>query len=299
MPQGGYRWWYFDALSDDGKYGLSVIAFVGSVFSPYYARARRKGLGNPENHCAVNVALYGPQRRWAMTERGLRDVMRDPAQFVCGPSSLRVDGDVITIAINERCMPLPFAVRGELRMTLRTCYDSPVSLDEKGLHQWRAVAPHGRIDVELSAPEQRWSGYCYHDMNWGAEPIEKAFMDWTWSRLHDANGAVVFYDARRRDNSRKAFAMGFAGGEVREVSLPPPHALKRGFWGMAQDVRSETTPVVLAKLEDAPFYTRNHVRISHDGKPYDAFQESLSVSKFDTRLVQLMLPFRMPRWSLS
>ena len=43
IPDGGYRWWYFDALSDDGTHGLSIIAFVGSVFSPYYARARRKG----------------------------------------------------------------------------------------------------------------------------------------------------------------------------------------------------------------------------------------------------------------
>ena len=269
---------------------------MGSVFSPYYARARRKGLGRPENHCAVNVALYGPQKRWAMTERGQRDVQRDARQFVCGPSSLRVDGDVVTISINERCMPIPRSVSGVVRVTLKTCYDAPVSLDETGLHQWRAVAPHARVEVELSAPKQSWQGNCYHDMNWGAEPIEKAFKDWTWSRLHDENGAVVFYDARRKDDSRNAFAMGFAGGEVKNVSLPPPHALKRGFWGMAQDVRSETLPVIVTTLEDAPFYTRNHVRISHEGKAYDAFQESLSVSKFDTRVVQMMLPFRMPRW---
>ncbi len=296
MPDGGYRWWYFDALSADGQHGLSIIAFVGSVFSPYYARARRRGSGNPENHCAVNVALYGLKRRWAMTERGMRDVKRDARQFECGPSALRVDGDVVTITINERCMPVPRAVSGVVKVTLKTCYDQAVALDEKGLHQWRAVAPHARIDVALNAPEQHWQGNAYHDMNWGAEPIENAFKDWTWSRLHDENGAVVFYDARRKDDSRKAFAMGFAGGAVSEVALPPKHALKRGFWGMAQDVRSETTPAIISKLEDAPFYTRNHVRIGHDGRRYDAFQESLSVSKFDTRRVQLMLPFRMPRW---
>ncbi len=34
---GGYAWWYVDALSDDGRHGLTLIAFIGSVFSPYYA----------------------------------------------------------------------------------------------------------------------------------------------------------------------------------------------------------------------------------------------------------------------
>ncbi len=36
------RWWYVDALSDDGRHGLTLIAFIGSVFSPYYAWARRR-----------------------------------------------------------------------------------------------------------------------------------------------------------------------------------------------------------------------------------------------------------------
>ena len=63
---GGYAWWYVDALSDDGQHGLTLIAFIGSVFSPYYAWARRRGPADPQNHCALNVALYGPGgNRWA------------------------------------------------------------------------------------------------------------------------------------------------------------------------------------------------------------------------------------------
>ncbi len=71
VPHGGYAWWYLDALSDDGAHGLTIIAFIGSVFSPYYAWARRHGPADPANHCALNVALYGPRgKRWCMTERG-------------------------------------------------------------------------------------------------------------------------------------------------------------------------------------------------------------------------------------
>ena len=87
VAPGGYAWWYLDALSDDGRHGITVIAFIGSVFSPYYARARRRAGSagaDPLNHCAVNVALYnrgaGGARggqRWAMTERGHGQVQRD------------------------------------------------------------------------------------------------------------------------------------------------------------------------------------------------------------------------------
>jgi carotenoid 1,2-hydratase len=270
---------------------------VGSVFSPYYARARRKGLGNAENHCAINIALYGDTKRWAMTERGQHDLVRDAKQFVCGPSSLRMDGDVLTITVNERCMPLPLALKGVVKIHLPQCYDSPVALDAYGLHQWRAVAPHARIEVQLNSPQLHWMGNAYHDMNWGAEPLEKGFKDWSWSRVHDENGAVVFYDARRFDESRKAFGLRFANGDVTEVNLPPSRPLKRGFWGMVQDVRSDMPPVLVSKLEDAPFYTRNHVRVGYGGQTRDAFHESLSLSKFDLGVVQAMLPFRMPRWS--
>jgi carotenoid 1,2-hydratase len=51
-------------LSDDGRHGLTLIAFVGSVFSPYYAWARRRGEAPALNHCSINVALYGPLGRW-------------------------------------------------------------------------------------------------------------------------------------------------------------------------------------------------------------------------------------------
>jgi carotenoid 1,2-hydratase len=47
IPPGGYSWWYVDAISDDGQHGLTIIAFLGSVFSPYY---KRSGRGDPLNH---------------------------------------------------------------------------------------------------------------------------------------------------------------------------------------------------------------------------------------------------------
>ena len=56
----GYAWWYVDALSDDGKEGLTLIAFIGSVFSPYYFKGRRRGDDDPRNYCSLErLSLRG------------------------------------------------------------------------------------------------------------------------------------------------------------------------------------------------------------------------------------------------
>ena len=47
VPHDGYRWWYVDALSADGRHGITIIAFIGSVFSPFYAWSRRKRPADP------------------------------------------------------------------------------------------------------------------------------------------------------------------------------------------------------------------------------------------------------------
>ena len=105
VQPGGYAWWYVDAISEDGKQGLTIIAFVGSVFSPYYAWAGRR---EPENHCAINVALYGERMgRWSMTERGRSALERDATNFRVGPSALSWDGAGLTISLDEIAVPFP------------------------------------------------------------------------------------------------------------------------------------------------------------------------------------------------
>ena len=77
---------------------------MGSVFSPYYARARRRGAADPEQHCAVNVALYGAAgKRWSFTERCRDSLDRTSSSLRIGPSSLRWRGCALSVAIDEIC----------------------------------------------------------------------------------------------------------------------------------------------------------------------------------------------------
>ncbi|MFN3292437.1 MAG: carotenoid 1,2-hydratase, partial [Gemmobacter sp.] len=73
-------------MSDCGTRALSVIGFVGSVFSPWY---RWSGRRDPENHVCLNVVTYGPGGRFTMTDRGRGALQRPATEFRGGPSRMR------------------------------------------------------------------------------------------------------------------------------------------------------------------------------------------------------------------
>jgi len=297
VPTNGYAWWYVDAISADGKHGITVIAFIGSVFSPYYAGARRKGPADPYQHCALNVALYGSPGRWAMTERGRGDIDITPYHFRIGPSTIAWEGGCLVIRIDERSTPDLRPLRGEIRVRPRELVDHEMILDANGRHHWRPIAPRAEVSVNLSAPALAWSGHGYLDSNEGSEPIEAGFRDWAWSRVTHGDDTLVLYDATRRDGSRLGIARRFGAGGITDTAPPPPAALPRGLWRVARPTRADagTTPRLIRRFEDVPFYTRSEFTTTLYGREAHGVHESLDLDRFAARWVQTLLPFRMPR----
>jgi carotenoid 1,2-hydratase len=293
----GYAWWYIDALSDDGQEGITVIAFIGSVFSPYYAFARRKGPTDPLNHCAMNVAIYRKGGHcWTMTERKRSAVSRTANLFTVGPSHLSWDGKSLAICIDEITVPIPRRIRGKVRIFPTAITSQSFTLNETGQHRWWPVAPRARVQVEFDHPHLRWEGDGYFDMNRGDAPIEQGFVDWQWSRGVTSEGAIIQYEALRRDGSRLDLAISCdRQGRMQTFEPPPLHSLKRTGWKVARNVRSEDTASVLRTLENAPFYARSVVSARLRGESVTLMHESLSLDRFRMPIVQAMLPFRMPR----
>jgi carotenoid 1,2-hydratase len=309
-------------LSDDGRHGLTLIVFVGSVFSPYYAWARRRGATDPVNHCSFNVALYGtPQARWSMTERGSHKVTRDENFLSIGPSSIYWRDDALEIQLDEICAPLPKRIAGTVRLWPTTLCDHRYTLGGSGRHHWCPFAPCARIEVELSKPRQNWRGIGYLDGNFGDEPLEDAFQSWNWSRASAPESTVVLYDYLARpaapqtrapldgslsspatpppgEQHEQSLALRFdARGGVEPFEPPPAAPLRTTAWGVARRTRSDagTEARVKETLEDGPFYSRSLLETTLLGQPMTAFHESISLDRFRSRWVQCLLPFRMPR----
>jgi len=295
VARGGYVWWYVDALSEDGRHGLTVIAFIGSVFSPYYFLNAKQ---DPFNHCAVNVVLYGADKRFTMTERNARSLSRDATSIAIGPSSLDWDGSVLTIRLDERGAPIPRALRGTVRVRPRAITAQPFTLDSHGLHRWWPMAPSCEVEAAFTAPDLTWRGNGYFDTNDGDGRLEDSFTDWTWCRASLKRGSAILYDVRRRDGTDQNLSLRFdATGAPGDIAPPRPAALPpTRLWRIPRSTRSDDGAARVARtFEDTPFYARSLLETRLCGQSVRPIHESLSLDRFKNPLVRWMLPFRMPR----
>ena len=312
VARGGYAWWYVDALSNDGAHAITLIAFIGSVFSPYYAWARRHqgvAYANPEEHCAINFAIYDLAQqkrqgnRWTMTERGATSVARDATNLQIGPSALRWQNGELVATINEVTAPIPRRVKGHIRITPTADVNAnnhTIAIDRDGQHFWRPIAPTARIKVEFERPNLQWEGQAYIDSNFGHSPLETAFKEWQWSRatLRDGSTAVL-YEVRQVDGRKLMLARKYSRDGAMENFAPTPRmAVAATRWGIKRDCYTSpnAAPTVAATLESGPFYARSLINTVWLGEPVIAVHESLSLTRFAKPVVQAMLPFRMPRW---
>ena len=275
---------------------MTLIGFVGSVFSPYYKLSGRKV---PEDHVSLNVALYGPRaKRWTMTERRARELYRDARTLRIGPSAMRWDGKGLTVEIDEITPLFPHRVKGYVKLYPEAVVNHPVVLDKAARHCWWPIAPCAKVEVELEQPCLSWSGSGYFDFNTGEVSLEQSFRKWNWCRAGLPEGTAVLYDLVEKDGDICSLAIKFdPSAGVADFDPPPPAQLERSFWRMSRSTRCEAgdNARVLVALEDSPFYTRSVIETKLLGRTATAIHESLDLDRFDRPIVQAMLPFRMPR----
>ncbi|WP_295525037.1 carotenoid 1,2-hydratase [uncultured Pseudacidovorax sp.] len=299
-----------DPLRDGSTWALSLIAFIGSVFSPYYAWQRRRWGDDQalaEDHVAVNVSLYhrapgarGFGKWWTMTERGHHALARDRDALRIGPSRLAwMEDGALQVLLDERTAPWPRPVRGRLTLRPRAQPARAFRLQQGGLHHWQPIAPSARIEVDLQAPATRWEGEAYMDSNWGRRPLARDFARWHWARRCDPGaGCRVVYALEPLAGEASALDLQIDGrGSVTAHTAPPRCDLPTSGWGLHRQTCADPRhrPVLSATLESGPFYCRSLLDDAQGGAPW--MHETLDLRRFRHPLVQAMLPFRMPRRS--
>jgi carotenoid 1,2-hydratase len=324
VAAGGYAWWYLDAVADDGETTLTAIAFIGSVFSPRYARARRAAARDAsgiaaERFAAINLAVVRKRgaKLWVMNEHA--ELARDAESLQIGSSRLRwahdEAGEHLRLDLDERATRFfgrpGEPVRGSIRLYPAAIFAPRIALDRQRpvpRHRWYPVAPHARVELELDAPslgELRFSGSGYHDVNEGDEPLEAGFRRWNWSRAELGPGrSAILYDVVARDGSGQVDPRGWmfmperrAIEQLEVDALAPELALPPTRWRVARAMRSEAghPPRLISTLEDTPFYSRNLIAARIAGHEVSAVHESLDCERFANRGVQFLLGFKT--WS--
>ncbi len=235
-----------------------------------------------------------------MTERGRGALRRDAEHLHIGPSTMRWDGGSLLVDFDEVTAPLPTRLRGTLRVTPRIAGRKVVSLDEAGRHRWSPIAPSARVEVALDRPRGAWSGEGYLDSNWGSRALEQDFAEWHWCRATVRDGTAILYNVTRRDGTRKHLALHYhSTDQAGEFTPPPEICIGTSFWRLPRRTGAEAGfhARVLENLEDSPFYARAVVATKLLGQDVTAMHEQLSLSRFDTPWMRLILPVKAPRRS--
>ena len=301
IPPNGYQWWYVDAFSDDGTAGMTLIVFIGSVFSPYYARARKKSSARAEDFCSINAIFYGPKRKyWAMTERGANDLSRTASRIAMAASSVTLADGVLAFDIDEICVPFPRRLRGSVRVELGPLTQQCFALDPEENHRWWPIAPASRVTVDLEAPELYWQGDGYVDCNAGTVPLESSFTGWHWTRTDRVNGdSWIFYNRTFKEGGQQGLTLRHndQSGIFVDTALEDGHDLvPTPIWRCARPIiELDSQPTITKTFEDTPFYARSKIAMAYRGEQYAAMHEYVDLNRFERPWVQQLLPFRMPR----
>jgi carotenoid 1,2-hydratase len=321
---GGYAWWYFDAVSDDGARALTAIFFVGSVFSPdYAARLRRGEPARAEEHVAVNLALYerDQKRAWVMSEYGAHGLHAlDAGGPRIGNSAVSATAHGLRVTIDEHAAPFMLSiarlggrVRGEFELERHAPAGAEVELiATPARHVWQPRLPLARVRVRFTEPRFAFDGLGYHDVNAGDGRLEHAFASWSWARFHQPDRTQILYALQERSGASRALvveATPDAPAVMRPATLLPEGERIRAPWGLpmprwfALDDAGTTLRCSAGTLyEAAPFYARYAASLQRsgrgvpsDGRPVAGVGEYLDLDRFASPGLQFLLRFKTRR----
>jgi carotenoid 1,2-hydratase len=220
-----YEWWYFDALSQDGRDALVVIFLSNFVFSPRYNRAAMESLRssvqtNDAQFPALAFCFYRDGRPLfrAINEYAASDFRSSTTQPEChiGSNNFRLleTGNEFLYEVH-----IETTLRGKRRLQARLMWtlkegnffeEEKAGLAGEHTHHWNMVAPRCDVSGEIAlinndggrAFVHEFNGTGYHDHNRDSRWMPATIAGWQWGRFHFPTSTAVFYRYRERQQSQ-------------------------------------------------------------------------------------------------
>jgi carotenoid 1,2-hydratase len=332
---GAHEWWYFDAISDDGRDAIVVVWYAGLPFDPSYGVATLRHLKDPArypqpralDHSAIGFSWYRDGKPIAYALNGYKaDRFRHQADpFAVEVASSRVERDgegykltVATPTVEGR------PIRAEFRFRPADSTE-PFERDlgtPDAPHNWILAASDCRVEgrATIGEDELTFSGRGYHDHNAGAEDLSIAMKRWEWGRVHHGPFANIYYLSEPRRGESQSLWIDCREGrpEVVKEDLQPSSwgAYRWSLFGirhnsmmrLADRLDGDTAGRLTGRcVDDGPFYRRWLSEFSvypGSSAPGNGFHGVQGISEvLDTRNLHRpwfnwMIPYRL-KWPRS
>ena len=278
---GAHEWWYFDAISDDGRDALVIVWYAGLPFDPSYGVATLRHLKDPSkypqpralDHSAIGFSWYRDGKPIAYALNGHK---ADRFRHQAGPFAVEVatsrverDGSGYTLTVATPTVD-GRPIRAEIRFRPADATE-PFERDlgtPDAPHDWILAAADCRVEgsATIGTDEFTFAGRGYHDHNAGAEDLSIAMDRWAWGRVHSGSFTNVYYRSEPRRGRPQALWIVCRDGRpelVRERTEVIPDDPRRNVFGVrySRSLRISDRVATLARrnracVDGGPFYLR-------------------------------------------
>lgn len=247
-----FEWWYFDALSDDGRDAVVIIFLDNFIFSPRYNAFNKKhknllrrvirrnlftenasGFSRQKTFPALAFFYYrnGKPVYRAINEFAPEEFSASEDAPACslGKNSFHLDsapyGSGYVISINAR-LPRNRRLKANFEwLAIEGDFLPECRVYAENSHCWNLVLSRsdvsGKITVEdakgKSLDTVHFRGTGYHDHNVDNRWLPETVREWQWGRAHFLDSSAVFYRYKELDenNATTKFLI-VRDGELRE-----------------------------------------------------------------------------------
>ncbi len=202
-----YEWWYFDALSDDGREALVISFSDNYVFSPRYARSGLQPEQASRRFPAISFlySVDGKAVFRTINEYPERQFDSDTSVVRCsiGDNSFRVDsasyGSGYLVNIDIQLSPVR-RLAGTFEWLMIEGDLLPGTAGAQTPDPWNIVAPRsdvtGRIELKGRTGRTKktfhFRGTGYHDHLAGRDAIYDSIICRQWGRAHFTDATAVY-----------------------------------------------------------------------------------------------------------
>lgn len=199
-----YEWWYFDALSDDGKEAVVVIFFDNFVFSPRY---NSKKINTKTPAIAFFYYRDGKPLYRIIKEFPINDFQSSQNEpFVkIGDCSMTFDsapyGNGFLIEINTVFQQNKILDLKLEWLLIENDFSNSKNSDPNKTHNWNLVAPRADVTGHINITNEigkvydsiHFRGSGYHDHNFDSRYLATTVENWQWGRAHFSDATAVYY----------------------------------------------------------------------------------------------------------
>lgn len=216
-----FEWWYFDALSEDGRDAVVIIFLDNFIFSPRYNAEnrqigklagklrRKKNLDCQRCFPALAFTYYrdGKPKYRAINEFAPEEFSAGQTSASCrlGDNEFRLDsapyGSGYMLSINAKLRHNRSLKANFEWLSIESDFLPDKPFDAADAHNWNLAVSRadvtGRINVSDAKGAEtdtvHFRGTGYHDHNLDNRWLPETVAEWQWGRAHFHDSTAVFY----------------------------------------------------------------------------------------------------------